>query len=78
MRHPDIKIRYTNYELLKMFKNCGRFDHPLNNMDLFKLNPDNQEIKDILIELTTPRPNVVLYLLQNDTYKLASEQLRQA
>lgn len=62
-KHPEIKIRYTSVELLRIFKKLGRFEHPLNCMDLFGLDPNNDSLREILTELTNPRPNVILELL---------------
>ena len=59
----EIQKRYTMQELLQIFKNTGRFDHPLTCMTYFKLDEDDLDAKKILGEITNKKPNVLLHLL---------------
>lgn len=64
--NPEIKIRYTRDELLKIFKSLGRFEHPLSQAEkfsLFNLESDRLETFD---DLMTVRPDVVLEMLKED------------
>jgi len=60
-RHPEIAIRYSNAELLAVFKKLGRFEHPLTCAQNFKIG-DEGAVK----ELTKAKPNVVIELLKEE------------
>jgi hypothetical protein len=43
LKNNDINIRYSNSELLAIFKNCGKFEHPLQCPESFKLDLEESE-----------------------------------
>lgn len=61
--HPEIKLRYTNQEMLKIFKTLGRFESPLNTLFTFRIDERNS---DTLSEIMGSKPNVVLELLKDE------------
>ncbi len=64
--HPEISTRYSNEELLQIFKSQGHFEHPIMNPTAYKLRPGNPEILLLFEEMTTVRPNVVLELIRDE------------
>ena len=41
--HPEIQFRYTNKQLLQIFKSLGRFQSPLEQTDAYKLDLASSE-----------------------------------
>lgn len=68
-KHPEIFYRYSNDDLLRIFKNLGRFEHPLNCKDSFKIDSGSDEITSILQEITNPKANVVIELLKDEMHE---------
>lgn len=62
-KHPEISIRYSNSELLAIYKKLGRFEHPLGCLESFHIDQKNAHI---LKELTKAKPNVVIDLLKDE------------
>eukprot|EP00347_Sterkiella_histriomuscorum_P016937 403351281 len=78
MEHPDIQIRYTSEQMREIFKTLGRFEHPLNIMETYGLNPNDASLRETLIELTKPRANVNLDLIDSDSKSKREDSLKQA
>lgn len=55
-KNPEIHIRYSQKEMLRIFKTLGRFEHPLQTMSSFKLKEDDIDTQLILEDLTNPKP----------------------
>lgn len=64
--HLEISVRYSNDQLLRIFKTLGRFDHPLTCLESFGLKEDNPETRSILETLTQHKPDVVLEIVRDD------------
>jgi hypothetical protein len=62
-------VRYTNEDILKIFKGLGRFEHPLINLTTFHLDERNEETRFLMETMTHPKPNVILELLRDDMTK---------
>lgn len=64
--HPEIQVRYSNEDLLKIFKTLGNFEHPLSSPETFKLSGIDGERLLIFDDITTSRPDVVLEIVRDD------------
>lgn len=64
--HPDIKVRYSGAQILDIYKSLGRFEHPLNCLERFKLQELNPENLRILRTLTSTKADVVLEIVKAD------------
>lgn len=58
--HSEIVHRYSNSELVGIFKKLGRFVHPKDAMEHLKIKENDKEIFNILLSITNDKPNVVL------------------
>jgi hypothetical protein len=52
--------------MLSVYKKLGRFEHPLQTMEAYGLDPAHSETVRILKEITNPKPNVSIELLREE------------
>ena len=55
---------YSKAEILEIFRNSGRFIHPLENLDNLNVDSEDLDAIEIIENLTKKKPNVVLLNLK--------------
>ena len=64
--NPDISIRYNNDQLLRIYKNLGKFEHPLTQMQNYGLDPRDDGRSELLAQITTIKPDIMTEFLKED------------
>ena len=64
--NPDIKIRYSNDQLLRIYKNLGKFEHPLSNVRSYGVDEHDSERLYLLDMITLNKPDLMPELLKDD------------
>jgi len=63
-------IHYSENDLIKIFKKCGKFVHPLEQPDHFSIKEEDSEVVRIIEDMTHSRPNVLLQAMRSDPSKI--------
>ena len=64
--HPEIQVRYSNDQMLRIYKNLGKFDHPLSQLSNFGISSRDYERIDVMSLLTTEKADIMTEFLKED------------
>jgi hypothetical protein len=64
--HPEIQVRYSNDQMLRIYKNLGKFEHPLSQLSVYGISSRDFHKIETMSLLTAEKADIMTEFLKED------------
>lgn len=64
--HPEIQVRYSNDQMLRIYKNLGKFEHPLSQLSVYGISSRDFHRIETMSLLTAEKADIMTEFLKED------------